>query len=108
MRRGLALLSILAGAALAAACDSEAEKHAPAEATADPTLVLLSPTEKLVRVSMAVRGTRPSPEDLRTVAADPGALEALTDDYMKGAGFGEMIRDLYNEALKVRVPAAIF
>ncbi len=109
MRRELALLSILAGAALAAACDSEAETpQAPAEEPVDETLVPLSPTDQLVRVSMAVRGTRPSPEDLRTIAADPSALEALTDDYLKGTGFGEMIRDLYNEALKVRVPAAIF
>jgi hypothetical protein len=57
---------------------------------------------------MAIRGMRPSPAELRTIAADPSALSALTDDYLESSAFGETIRDLYNEALKVRVPAAIF
>jgi hypothetical protein len=107
MRRALYLSSIVLGVALLAACETESEPR-PAEAELDPALVPLSPTEKLVRVSMAVRGLRPSPEELAAVAADPSTLETYADTYLESAAFGETIRDLYNEALKVRVPAAIF
>ena len=39
----------------------------------------LTPREHLVRVSMALRGVRPSADDLAAVEADPDALEGLVD-----------------------------
>jgi hypothetical protein len=74
----------------------------------DEDSVLLPPGEQLLRVSMAIRGTRPSLEDLEDINADPSLLEAKADEYLATQDFGATIRDLYNEALKLRVPPAIF
>ncbi len=65
----------------------------------DPTVVVLSPAERLVRISMALRGIRPSAEELGRVEADPSALEPIVDGYLDDPGFGETIRDLHNESL---------
>ncbi|HEV8247254.1 MAG TPA: DUF1588 domain-containing protein, partial [Polyangiaceae bacterium] len=107
MRPGLLFAcSILLGALCAAGCESDGK--APASEPTDPSIVLMMPAEQLVRVSMAVRGVRPSSEELSSVASDPSQLSAFVDEYLASDGFGATIRDLYNEALKVRVPAAIF
>lgn len=59
----------------------------------------LDDDELLVRISMALRGSRPSPEDLAAVRDDPSVLPSLVDAYMDGPGFAETIRDLHNDAL---------
>lgn len=65
------------------------------------TPVYLTPTEHLVRVSMALRGTRPSAEELAAVEADPEAIGGIVDGYLDSPNYGETIRDLHNEALLV-------
>ena len=60
---------------------------------------LLTPAEHLARVSMALRGVRPSEEDLRRVEEDPEAIGELVDAYLESDSFGEVIRDLHNDAL---------
>ncbi len=87
-------------------CESD-----PAPKPDDPgatDVAYLSPTEHLLRVTMALAGVRPTPDELAAVRADPGALNAITDRYLGSAGFGETVRDVYNEALNVSVPAAIY
>ncbi|MBC8071810.1 MAG: DUF1588 domain-containing protein [Deltaproteobacteria bacterium] len=66
-----------------------------------PDVVVLAPGERLVRISMALRGIRPSAAELDAVEADPNALGAIVDGYLGDPGFGETIRDLHNEALLV-------
>ena len=90
---------------LGAACSSAPERDEPDE---PENVAMLSPAQHLVRVSMALRGTRPSPEELREVRDNPEAVERFVDQYLLDQGFGEMIRDLYNEALTVRVGAPIY
>jgi hypothetical protein len=105
--RSLRPFSVLAIALIAGfGCESE-RGEAPPEPV-DPSVVALSTTEKLVRVSMAIRGLRPSVEELERVAADPAELSVLVDRYLDSDAFGSTIRDLYNEALKVRVPASLY
>ncbi len=89
------------------ACESDAPPH-EAEDPSTRGVARLTPTEHLQRVTMALSGERPEPEEIAAVRADPDALNAITDRYLKSEGFGETIRDLYNEALQVRVPAAIY
>ncbi|MEZ4383110.1 MAG: hypothetical protein R3A79_17415 [Nannocystaceae bacterium] len=60
---------------------------------------LLTPTEHLVRVSMALRGKRPSEADYAAVAEDPGALPAIVDAYLDSPELAAAIRDLHNDAL---------
>ena len=69
---------------------------------------MLSPTEHLVRVSMALRGTRPSLQDLEAVEADPDAVEALVDGYLDSPAFGVTVRNLHNEALLVEPDYAYY
>lgn len=68
----------------------------------------LSPTDRLVRISMALRGRRPALEELDAVEADPAALDAIIDTYLDDPRFGETIRDLHNEALLVLVDYFVF
>jgi hypothetical protein len=89
--------------------DSTSGSPAPQPTPAPtPTVAYLSPTDHLVRASMALRGMRPSLDELRRVNADPTQLPAIIDGYLASTDFGEAVRDLYNEALDVRVGAAIF
>ena len=70
----------------------------------DETLVALSPTDQLTRVSMALRGTRPSMADYQAILQDPDALPSLVDTYLDSPEFGATVRDLYAEVLLMRSP----
>lgn len=67
----------------------------------------LTPVEHLVRISMALRGSRPSLEDIAAVEADADVLPELVDGYMQGPGFAEIVRDLHNDSLLVGVERAL-
>lgn len=62
----------------------------------------LRPVEHLVRASMAVRGHRPSLDEIRAVQADPQALPGLVDGWLAGEPFGATIRDLHAELWLLR------
>lgn len=100
MNRSLSLsLGLLS---LAAACDDTA---APRELEPEPVPVeveYLAPTDHLVRASMVLRGIRPSPDELRQVAADGNALPAIVDRYLASPELGATIKDLHNETLWLR------
>jgi hypothetical protein len=68
-----------------------------------PTAVFLSPAQHLSRASMALRGIRPSVEDLKAVEADPTQMASIVDRYLQSPEFGETIMELHNETLLVRV-----
>jgi hypothetical protein len=63
-----------------------------------PQIVPLSPTEQLVRVSMALRGTRPTIDELEAVAADPETLADYVDAYLASPELGETIREMHDDA----------
>jgi hypothetical protein len=69
-------------------------------------IVMLSPTDHLVRASMTIRGTRPSRAELDQVAADPDALPGIVDAYLASPGFGTVMRDVHSETLLTRVEIA--
>src|SRR5436190_21552687 len=68
-----------------------------------PTAVFLSPAQHLTRASMALRGTRPSVEDLRAVEADPKLIPSIVDGYLASAAFGLTLKEMHNEKMHVRV-----
>ncbi|NCG20025.1 MAG: DUF1588 domain-containing protein [Rhodobacterales bacterium] len=68
----------------------------------DPQIEHLSSTDRLLRVSMAVRGIRPSVADLDRVHDDPRAIDDLVDTYLASYEFGETVRDLHAELYLVR------
>lgn len=62
----------------------------------------LDPADRLIRASMAVRGTRPTTAELRAVRADPDALPGLVDAWLEDPRFGETVRDMWAEILLLR------
>ena len=97
MRRTPFLFSLAALALLG--CENEPEETTPDETI---QLVDLSAEEHLVRASIALRGVRPSLEELRRVQDDPKAVAQIVDEYLSSPEFGRTLRDLHNEALMLR------
>lgn len=64
--------------------------------------VALSTVERAIRASMAIRGLRPSLDELDRVAADPTALEELVDAWLETPAFARTIKDLHDDHLMVR------
>ncbi|MEQ1506953.1 MAG: hypothetical protein ABMB14_32295 [Myxococcota bacterium] len=62
----------------------------------------LDPVAHLVRASVAIRGTRPTVEELDAVRADPAALPGLIDAFLAAPEFGATVRDLWAEVLLLR------
>jgi hypothetical protein len=91
--------SLCLALAVASGCSSPEESDDPTPA-AEP--VLLSPTDHLVRASVALRGTRPSIQELQQVAADPSAVETIVDGYLESPEFGRTMRDLHAQSLNLR------
>jgi len=86
---------------------SAASSGDPGESEATPTTggdaeaELLPPRARLLRISMALRGVRPSEAELAAVAEDLDALPGIVDDYLATPEFGATVRDLHNDALLV-------
>ncbi|HHH27089.1 MAG TPA: hypothetical protein ENK57_01900 [Polyangiaceae bacterium] len=102
--RGAAVALLLVAAAAPACVTEDDASTEPAE----PATVYLSPTDHLVRVSMALRGIRPSIADLNMVRNDPSQVEALVDVYLDTPEFGRTVRDIYAEAFLTRTDYFIF
>ncbi|HEX5059947.1 MAG TPA: hypothetical protein VFV99_11340, partial [Kofleriaceae bacterium] len=73
-----------------------------------PTAVYLTPPQHLTRISLALRGMRPSAADLEAVEADPDVLPSIVDRYLATPAFAETIKELHNETLLVRIEVPQF
>ena len=62
----------------------------------------MSSEAQLVRVSMALRGIRPSTADLAQVRADPDSLQSLAEAYAESEDFVATAEDLFAEVLRMR------
>src|SRR5687768_7569636 len=89
MRTAYALLFVVLGA-----CTENATPTDPTDPPVSPTAVFLSPAQHLTRASMALRGMRPTVEDLRAVEADPTLIPTIVDRYLASPEFGETIKEL--------------
>ncbi len=67
-----------------------------------PEVARLSSDALTERVSMAVRGLRPTIAELDR-ASDPAGLEALVDVWLSTPEFGAMLRDLHADAWGLRI-----
>jgi len=59
-------------------------------------------SDRLTRASMALRGVRPTTDELRSVQADPSALDGLIDGWLTSEAFADTIRDMHAEQLRIR------
>ncbi|MEZ4241117.1 MAG: hypothetical protein R3F59_34150 [Myxococcota bacterium] len=64
----------------------------------------LPPVQQLIRASTALRGIRPSLDELAAVEADPAQLAVLVDAYLDDPRLGEVVRDLHDETLFMSDP----
>lgn len=69
----------------------------PVDRPVDVEITHLSEPELLTRVSLDLRGVRPSAEDVAAVEADPAALDGLIDTYLHDPRLGDRIVDLFSE-----------
>ena len=83
-------------------CDGQGPVPTPGTEAAPPAYEPLNVDEQLLRISMALRGVRPSVEEYEEVSADPGALAALVDRFLSSEEFAETIRDMHAEVLLLR------
>lgn len=67
-----------------------------------PTVPPPDAAERLIRLSMMFRGTRPTVEELAAVEADPDATVDLFEQWMESEAFLATIRDMWAEILLVR------
>lgn len=89
--RALACYSLLA----LVSCGTTAD-----EAPAAPPQ--MDATSALTRISIDLRGVRPTAEELATVKADPAALDDLTDAFLHDARFPGRVRDMWSEVYLTR------
>jgi len=57
---------------------------------------------RLIRASMALRGIRPEVDELRLVMYDDAAMDDIVSDWLNDPEFGETIRDMHAEQLRLR------
>jgi hypothetical protein len=62
----------------------------------------MGPLNSLARISMDLRGVRPSVAELEAVEADPGALGEVVDGFFDDPGFESRVRDLMSEIYLTR------
>ena len=92
---------------------SNEPSNEPSIETGDPVpveeveYIWMSDIQKLNRISMALRGTRPDSQDVLDVLEDPNQLESIVDKYLDGPEFGATIRDMYAEILQMRSPVVL-
>ncbi len=106
MVRGLAAVLVALG------CASESVTTVPITADGGdvaPAPAEMSPTALAVRLSIDLRGVRPTPEELlpleglNTLEAADAALQTLVDDFLRDPRFPKRVRDLWAPVFRTRV-----
>lgn len=92
-------LSLLA---VVLACGPESEPVSGAAGVDEVDLQPLDTLALLSRISLDLRGTRPSVDEVMRVQADPDALEPLVQEMLQDPRFGERVRSIYAQALLTR------
>ncbi|HEY4240802.1 MAG TPA: DUF1585 domain-containing protein [Kofleriaceae bacterium] len=86
-----------------AACGSDRAAPAIDAPPASPTLQYLTPAQHLTRASLALRGLRPSVDELQAVTVDPTMLPSFVDQYLASPEFLDVMMELHNEQLLMRM-----
>lgn len=90
------------------ACADPVASEAPAQEPVPVEVVDLTPLEPvalLSRISIDLRGVRPSVDEVTAVQNDPSVLPALVDGMLEDPRFGAQVRALYANVLLTRQDA---
>jgi len=82
-----------------------ADSDTTPEPIIEETRVYLEDVDFLIRVSTALRGIRPSVDEMASVRADPAVLDEIIDGYLASPEFLEVMKDLHSEMLLLRTDA---
>lgn len=98
---------------LSAGCGEEGQSDSDkpggaSDAGVPADVAFLTPAQHLTRASIALRGLRPSVEELKAVREDARYVEAIVDYYLNTPEFGVTVRELHEEALLSGVDPAIY
>lgn len=75
----------------------------PAPTAVPPAVpVPLPAVDQLARISMALRGLKPTPEELLAVVDDPNAIDAFVEEWLDSEDFGKTMRDMHAEQFQLR------
>lgn len=85
--------SLLMLTLLACATEPETEPAAPPQMDA---------ASALTRISIDLRGVRPTTDEIAQVAVDPTALDSLTDSFLHDERFPGRVRDMWSEVYLTR------
>jgi hypothetical protein len=83
--------------------DEPTEVRAP-----EPDVRYLTPVQHLTRASMALRGQRPSLDELAAVREDPRWVEAIVDYYLTTPELGVTMRELHEQSLLSGIDPVIY
>lgn len=70
-----------------------------------PAVTELDPAHLLLRLSLDLRGVRPSLAEIAAVEEDPAAMDAAVEDFLRDARFGERVRSLFADVYLTRQDA---
>ena len=69
----------------------------------DPaTMPRMSDARLLTRISLDLRGVRPTPAELDRLAADPDQLDVLVDEFVADPRFGDRVMEMWSEVYLTR------
>lgn len=69
---------------------------------AEASVKQLDPVDLLTRISIDLRGVRPSVAELEAVEADPAVLDAMIAEWLADERFGDQVRRLFADAYLTR------
>lgn len=75
------------------------------ELAEDPTLPAMDATHLLSRLSLDLRGTRPSLDELAAVSADPTRVDTYAEEWLQDERFGASVRRLFSDVYLTRQDA---
>jgi len=95
-------LGVVVSALVLASCGGDPAVTSGRTGVSEPELVMLPVVDQAARASVALRGHRPTLEELDAVAEDPEALAGLVDGWLQSEAFGRTLRDMHGEQFLLR------
>src|SRR5438552_10687461 len=106
MRRALLVASLLL---IGAGCSKPATPEKPAPPEPDRTdVTYLTPVQHLIRISIDLRGTRPTDAELDDIEAHPSKMRHYIRFYMNDPRFAERVKEIWNEGFLTRQDKPFF
>src|SRR6476619_4049295 len=107
MRRALLVAS--SSLLLLAGCSKPPAPEKPAPAEPERTdVTYLTPVQHLIRVSLDLRGTRPSDSELDDIDAHPNKMRHYIRAYMDDPRFADRVKEIWNEGFLTRQDRSFF